>query len=296
MEIIQVKQENQERLFKYSSKYGPEHDSSFLPGRDFSVTHEHPSYLLVDAGQTIGAVSLMRTPRFLGAGKGRFSILHSNRGRESDYARLLGAIRPHFQGLREVFLFLPEHQDQTAKILAGLGFQVERFSFVLQRSGPALPEPVFPEGVYVQPLSSGDRDGIRRFSACLNQEFKGLAGHTPSSPEDIASWFADQSYLENGLCLLIKGGEAIGTIAMMKDVDDQGAGEILAFGILPGQQGKGLGRSLFRYGFNFLLKWGLTPVFLAVNGENHTALKLYRSEGFHLIESVVCHSFQISRG
>ncbi|MFN2113151.1 MAG: GNAT family N-acetyltransferase [Anaerolineales bacterium] len=291
-EIIRVDGDNQQQLYDYSLKYGAEHDSSYLPGRDFELSEEHPSYLLVKDGQAAGAVSLMRTSRFLSVHKARFSILHSILENRDAYAKLLDAVRPHFLDLESVFLFIPEAKDETAGILGQLGFQVERYAFILEREGPALPAPAFPEGITVHKLEREDQDGLRQFSDCINEEFKDLAGHTHSTAEFIQGFFDDTCYLEGGVCLLKKGAEPIGTIAMMRDVDDPKAGEIMAFGVLEDYRGAGVGRNLFRYGFNFLIDHGLKPVFLSVNGENHNAIKLYQSEGFDLTQSVVCFSLQ----
>lgn len=292
-EIFRVDKDSQQLLYDYSLKYGAEHDSSYLPGRDFELSAEHPSYVLVKDGQAAGAVSLMRTSRFLSVQKGRFSILHSVLGDKDSYAKLLDAIRPHFLDLQSVYLFIPEAKDDTANILGQLGFQVERYSFILEREGPPLPEPVFPAGITVHTLDREDLDGLQQFADCINEEFKDLAGHTHSTPEFIQGTFDDACYLEGGVCLLKKGDEAIGTIVMMRDVDDPKAGEIMGFGVSEGYRGVGLGRNLFRYGFNFLIERGIRPVFLSVNGENHNAIKLYQSEGFNLTESVVCFSLSI---
>lgn len=294
--IIPVDHKNQQQLFNYCTEYGAEHDSSYLPGRDFEFGAEHPSYLLLDNGKVVGAVSLMRTSRFLSVGKGRFSILHSVLGSREAYGQLLEAIRPHFRDLRSVYLFIPEQNQRTAGILEELGFQVERFSFILERRGPSLPAPVLPEGIFIQSLTREDLDDLHQFADCINEEFQELAGHTPSSAEFIQDYFDDPCYLEGGVCLLKKGTEAIGTIVMMRDVDNPEAGEIMGFGVLPAQRGLGLGRNLFRYSFNFLINRGYQPVILSVNGENHNALKLYQSEGFQLIESVVCYSLETTEG
>ncbi len=290
--IFRVDKDNQGQLYDYCSKYAVEHDSSYVPGRDFEISEEHPSYLLIDDDQVIGAVSLMRTKRFLSVNKGRFSIFHANNGDTPAYNKLLEAIRPHMDDLQNVFMFIPEKNDSSAGLLRDLGFEIERFSFILERSEPALSEPVFPEGVFVHPLDPTDQEGISQFAACVNEEFKDLAGHTPSKAEDIQTWFEDQSHIEGGLCLLKKGNEPIGTIGLVKDLDDMKAGEISAFGILEEYQGLGLGRNLLRYGFNFLIEKGLTPVILSVNGENRGAIKLYESEGFILTESVVCYTLE----
>jgi len=292
-DIIQVNIDNQGQLYNYCSKFAVEHDSSYIPGRDFELSEEHPSYLLLEDDQVAGAVSLMRTKRFLSVEKGRFSIFHSKTGQIESYIQLLEAIRPHMDDLQNVFMFIPEKNESSAGILSDLGFEIERFSFVLERSEPALSEPVFPEGITVHPLDSTDQEGISQFVACLNEEFKELAGHTTNTAEDIQTWFEDQSYIEDGMCLLKKGGEAIGTISLMRDLDDMNAGEIGAFGILEKYRGLDLGRNLLRYGINYLIEKELKPIILAVNGENHGAIKLYEKEGFNLTESVVCYHLVI---
>lgn len=289
-DIIRVDKDNQRQLYDYCSNYAVEHDSSYVPGRDFDLSEEHPSYLLIENDQVAGAVSLMRTKRFLSVGKGRFSIFHAKNGDLAALEKLLEAIRPHMDDLQNVFMFIPEEKKRTAGILSELGFEIERYSFILERTEPALSEPVFPEDIFVYPLDPADREGTSQFAACLNEEFKDLAGHTPSTWEDIQTWFEDQSHLEGGLCLLKKGQEAIGTIGLVKDLDNLEAGEIGAFGILEKYRGLDLGRNLLRYGINFLNEKELSPVILSVNGENHAALKLYTTEGFDLTESVVCYT------
>ncbi|MFN2281862.1 MAG: GNAT family N-acetyltransferase [Anaerolineales bacterium] len=288
--IIPVDHDNQDQLYAYCAQYGVEHDGSFQPGRDFGISAEHPSYLLTEGSQVTGAVSLMRTERFLNVGKARFSIFHTRTEDLQSYAALLDAIRPHIEDLKSVFLFIPEDKRKIAGILESLGFEVERYSFILEHRGTTLPDPVFPEGICVYQLTPDDLEGLRQFAYCINEEFKDLAGHTPSSAEFIQTFFDDVGYIAGGLCLLKKGDEPIGTIGLMHDVENMAAGEILAFGILERYRGLGLGRNLLRYGYNFLLNQGLAPVILSVNGENHAAIKLYESEGFQLTESVVCYS------
>jgi mycothiol synthase len=293
MKVIKVTEDNIKRLIKYALEFGTEHDSSYLPGRDFDLSAEHPSYLLMEKDQVVGAVSLMRTKRFLSVNKGRFSIFHAKKTDLVSYEKLREAIRPHMSDLQSVFMFIPENKDTTAVLLTELGFEIERYSFILERSEPALPEPVFPEGIEVHALHPADLEDIAQFVDCLNKEFKDLAGHTTNSAEDILTWFDDRSYLDGGICLLKKGQDPIGTISLMQDLDDVNAGEILAFGIVDEYRGQNLGRNLLRYGTNFLMRKKLSPVILSVNGENHAAIKLYEAEGYVLTDSVVCYSLEI---
>ena len=251
--IIPVDQNNQDQLYEYCAQYGAEHDASYIPGRDFKISEDHPSYLLVEGDRVTGAISLMRTKNFLSVGKGRFSIIHARSGDAGDYAILLQAIQPHLEDLRSVYLFIPEENHRIAEILEGMDFQVERFSFILERGGSALPDPVFPDDIYIYQLTPDDREGMGQFADCINEEFKDLAGHTPSSADFIQTFFDDVGYIKDGLCLLKKGEEPIGTIGLMHDVENMAAGEIMAVGVLEKYRGLGLGRNLLRYGFNFLI-------------------------------------------
>ncbi len=291
-EIKPVSENNQAQFYDYCRSFAEEHDSSYIPGRDFQISSEHPSFLLLEDDVVIGAVSLMKTSRFLKIDKARFSIFHSRSGNLEAYSELLEAIRPHMKDVASVFLFIPEVRKETAAVLEELGFQVERYSFVLEHEGPALPAPDFPDGFVVHSLEPDDLEGAAQYADCLNAAFKHLAGHAPSTGEEVLSWFEDQSNLEGGICLLKKDEIPVGTISLAKDLDDLTQGEIMGFGIIPQYQGSGLGRSLFRYGFNFLLDKGFCPVVLSVNGENHNALRLYESEGFRLVESVVCYNLR----
>ena len=60
------------------------------------------------------------------------------------------------------------------------------------------------------------------------------------------------------------------------------AGEIATLGVAHAYQGRGLGRALLRWGARWLAHRGALPITLLVDGENESALTLYRSEGFRV--------------
>jgi mycothiol synthase len=289
LRIETVTHANEGLLIEYARDHGREHDDSYLPGRDFTLSPQYPSYLLLEDGEVVGAACLMRSRRYLSVRKGRFSIFHSTfRGQEA-YSLLLEAVQPHLKGLDSVYVFLPTPLAETRAILEELGFKIERFSFVLERPTTGIEEVDFPPGYMVTQLESSDEEGIRHFSEVVNLAFKNLAGHTPSLPQDIRVWFDYEGYLPGGICLLSKGAEPVGTVCVTIESEDPQAAELGAFGIIPDYQGLGLGRKLLRHGVAFAASHGLSPVILAVNAENETALELYRSEGFSLTESLVCY-------
>jgi hypothetical protein len=64
------------RFVRYASVHGSEHDDSYLPGAEFRISSDQPSYVLLRDDIVIGAVSLMRTSRYRQAGR-PFSIFHT---------------------------------------------------------------------------------------------------------------------------------------------------------------------------------------------------------------------------
>ena len=225
MRIEPVTAANDARLIDYCAAHGPEHDASFLPGRDFALSAENPAYLLlqdetvpvvaaetvVATGTVVGAAVLLGARPHAAGQKRRFSVLHSVLGTQAAYAMLLEAVRPHLAGLHSAYLFIPEGAQGAAAILAGLGFRVERHSYVLRRSGPAAPAR-FPDGYRVQHLDPADGPGLGQFARCINESFAELAGHTDATADDIRAYFDDPFYIEGGICLLKQGDEPVGTV------------------------------------------------------------------------------------
>ena len=290
LRLERVTEASDARMLSYCAEHGLEHDASFLPGHDFGLSPDYPAYLLLKEATPVGAVVLMRSSRYVAVRRGRFSILHSALGSQDAYSMLLGAIRPHFEGLRTVYMFLPEKRRDTGLILTQLGFHIERYSFVLRRQAPAATQAAFPSGCIVQHLAVSDRPGIAEFAECVNAAFSHLEGHIDSSADDIGAWFEAKGYLEGGICLLRMNHEPIGTICVMREDEDSQSADISALGVLSGHRGVGLGRALLRYAITFALGQGLHSVVLSVNAANEAALTLYKSEGFVIHETMVCYS------
>jgi mycothiol synthase len=291
--IHPVDGKNADELIKYSSAYGPEHDESYLPDHSFKVSEEQPSYLLYDEQKVVGAVSLLRTPRYLSTSQARFSIFHSMLNSVEAYKTLFQAVQPDMQDLERAFLFLPEQNRATIGILKSLGFSIERFAFVLMNKHPEQKPVEFPLQFELIPLERGNDVRLRQFAGCLNENFRDLAGHTHNSPDELRKWFDDGAYLDGGLILLVANGKPAGTLSVMRDTSDSETAEILAFSLSKEHRGRGLGRLFLRFGVNFALNRKFQHVALSVNAENKLALQLYLTEGFIVSESMACYAFHI---
>ena len=285
--------ENAAELVRYSTTYGSEHDESYLPDHGFRVSEEQPSYLLYHEREVVGAVSLLRTPRYLSVRRARFSIFHSKLNSADAYRALFQAVQPDIQDLERVFLFLPEQNRPTIAVLKSLGFSIERTSFVLLNEHPKKKPVDFPPLVELIPLEHGNDHRLRQFAECLNENFRDLAGHTHNSPDELRGWFEDDDYLDGGLILLAVNGKPAGTLAVMRDCSDPEAAEILAFSLSKEHRGHGLGKLFLRHGVNLALDRGFRHVVLSVNAENKRALRLYLAEGFVVTESMACYAFYV---
>jgi len=85
---------------------------------------------------------------------------------------LFQAILPHTRDLHSAYLFLPPAKRETAAIWQQLGFQVERYSFVLYNHEPGTREVQFPAGFSVESLARRMRPQ-ERLRALINQNFAG---------------------------------------------------------------------------------------------------------------------------
>ena len=295
LRVEPVTPSNVAQLVQYCARHGAEHDSSYLPGTRFTVTPEQPSYLLLSDGSVVGAASLMLTPRYLSVGTGRFAIIHSTMKSAEAYARLYAAAQPHTRGLRTVYLFLPEKVQDTAAILQGLGFHIERYSYVLRKAPAVSGDIVWPEGVAVEALDPENAVGAQQLADCLNDSFAALAGHADVSAGDVRSWFDEEEHLDGGICLLKQDGRPIGTVMVMTDCEDPAQAEVGGLGIVRAFQGRGLGRLLLRYAVGFAVQNRFGSVVLSVNAENQSALQLYQAEGFSIIGTMVCYAKDCSQ-
>jgi mycothiol synthase len=281
-------------MIRYCAEHGSEHDDSYLPSPDFVPSPQQPSYLLMEDGQVVGAVSLMRTPRFTQSNQARFAIFHALANSDVAYRRLFDAIKPHFDGLDEVFLFITEQLGESIAILEGLGFAATRYSFVLEKPDLSQPQPRFHPGVRVRTLLPNDDDGLQAFARLINLNFGLLAGHTDIGANEIRGWFKEPEYLDGGIVLLTADEGPIGTASVSREYGHEERAEVSALGIAPSHRGEGLGRGLLRWAGDFALEKGFRGMVLSVNAENEGALQLYRSEGYQLIETVVCYTYPCS--
>lgn len=265
-----------------------EHLAGFVPDGD------NPACIaLDDAGQVVGAASLIMGDYMRRGNRARFRIFHSEGGDIECYKGMLEALLPHAAGLGHLFIYAQELNHGQRNALEALGFRPERYTFLLLHEDGEVPCAVLPEGYDIKPFAAG-RDE-QHWCTVRNAAFASLRGsETPMTPEMAAAQNTGGGLLSGGAMVLWHGQKPVGVVRAEEDeVDGRPVAEIGPLAILPEYQGRGLGRAMLRTALRFAQERGFGRAALCVNAENERATALYLNEGFIKVEMVVCYRYEL---
>lgn len=182
-------------------------------------------------------------------------------------------------GIRELAFSGWEPLEPAEAMANALGYRYDRSLWLMERPrGTPVAEPSWPEGVTVRLLDGGE-DSLRDWNDGFNQSFAGTYRYVPSPIEHVRELAAKPDFRPDGILLAYRGG-AIAGFCRIELFENRG--EIGTLGTTPAARGIGLGRALLRWGIRWLERENTLPVTLLVDGQNETALRLYRSEGFEV--------------
>ena len=157
------------------------------------------------------------------------------------------------------------------------GFRLERELHHMRAPLPLAETPQFPPGMEIR----GFRSGVDE-EAWLEGNNRIFSGHPENGNWEMAdldrrrrrSWFSSE-----GLRMAWDGEELAGFC--WTKVPFPRAGEIYVIGVLPGYQGRGLGKSLLLEGIRYMHSYQQARAcVLYVEASNVLALNMYRSMGF----------------
>lgn len=289
--IVALSSERLEDFKAYCRKHRQEVDDSYLYEEDlaeFQIHEEHPTYLAVtEEGEVVGAVSIIADAYQRKGKQARFRILHSESGDPAVYRRLLDEIVKHGADLEAMFIFAPSVNPGLMEIVAQLGFQVERYSFLLVNEPLEPASYELPEGYGIRAFRPGEDE--EAWCVVRNAGFAQLKGsQTPITPDMVAKYPAESDYLNGGMLFLVHEGRPVGIVRCADDEYlDAPIMNIGPLALLPEYQGKGLGRLLLRRALAFGRDNGYNRAILCVNAENERAKALYLQEGFKEAEYAV---------
>ncbi|MFZ7946003.1 GNAT family N-acetyltransferase [Neobacillus sp. 19] len=297
MQLKSLDEVNINDFVAYCLKHRNEVDDSFLYDQDlehFMFSSENPTYLVYSpANEVLAVVSLIIDDYHRRGRKGRFRIFHSEVDSRETYLLLWNALKPHLEGIDHVFVFVPFTNNQLVSRVEELGFQIERYTYVLVRQEKMTPFYQLPEGYQIRPFRSGlDEDS---WCSVRNKSFATVKGNeTPITPDMVSKMVLDKDYIDGGMLVLYHFNHPIGVIKGASDAyDGKPIMNIGTVAIDPDYQGKGLGRCLLRAALQMAKDKGYDRTILCVNADNEGALALYLKEGFIQAEGVICYTYNL---
>ena len=189
--------------------------------------------------------------------------------------------RPIAGGLDEIVMSAWQPNEAAAAFAARHGFRYARSFWKMERPSEGRSEPVWPTGVSVR-VFDGSEQAIVDWNHAYNASFAEHYRYVPSTLEHARQRAKDPNFLKEGLALAYRDGRCVG-LCRNERVGNEA--EIGVLGVVPEARGIALGRALLRWGVAWFAERGDTHVTLRVDGENESALGLYRSEGFAVVRT-----------
>ena len=240
------------------------------------------TFLALEAGEPAGFSIAFALPEADGGHRGALRIAVATRFRRRGLGTLL------LERATAAWRERKEQRPRTVEVAAWQpslegdgfaahhGFQHARWFWRMSRRPRPVPELSWPAGVTTR-VFDGTDVMLRDWTTAYNDSFAEHWGFVPGIVEDARKMAKDPLIQGGGLIVAYRGGvisgfcrnEAVGT-----------TGVVGVLGVSPAARGIGLGRALLRWAIAQLEGAGFEKVSLLVDGENETALKLYRSEGF----------------
>ena len=211
----------------------------------------------------------------------RLGVLATHRRRGVGNALLAAteAVLDRFRvshGLSEVSVSAWEPNPAARAFAEHHGFQAARHFWRMERSRGPVAMPTWPPGIVVRTFDGGET-ALVDFNRAYNHAFAEHYHYVRSSLEDTRATLMQSRFRPEALALAYRGDECVG---FCRNARWGEPGEVALIGVVPEARGLGLGRALLRWGVARLQDEQASPVYLMVDGENESALTLYRSEGF----------------
>jgi len=156
------------------------------------------------------------------------------------------------------------------------GLVFSRNYWLMERPLGGLLAPEWPADVTVRTF---DGSRLQDLTDVYNDSFADHEHFAPGTIEEAESITQTDVFRAGGLALAYRGDDCVG---FCRCTIYPGKGEISVIGTAKRARGIGLGRALLRWGVAWLEREGAPRVTLMVDGENESALRLYRQEGYEV--------------
>ena len=190
----------------------------------------------------------------------------------------LAALAERMPGCREISASAWEPCLEATGFFVRHEFRTVRHFWMMERPVDGLQAPEWPREIEVRAFD-GSEQALTDWNDVYNSSFARHYHYVPGTVETCRTLAASPRFADGALLLAYEGARCVG---FCRDDIHTASGEVSTLGVAPEWQGRGLGRALLRWGAQWLVEHGALPITLIVDGENESALRLYRSEGFQV--------------
>lgn len=158
-----------------------------------------------------------------------------------------------------------------------LGFEIFREVILMEAALPA-PQPPVRHDYRIRRFQPGDEHLIARLN---NEAFRGHRENAAMTPEAVEELGGGHESVPSGVLIVERAEDGDPAGFCWTTTPRRGVGEIFLIGLTPKHQGRGLGVLLLRSALKVLFEErGAASCELWTDGDNDTALALYRDHGF----------------
>ena len=227
-----------------------------------------------------------------------YVVVHPEHRRKGLGSQLLALVlkRARELGVTNILVYANEHNQASNAFLAHHNFQQVGSSGSLKLEGNReYPSAEFPKGFTLKRYSEVNDPLI--LLRALNECYLGMWGHghndNPSEEERTSPRFL-QYYDADDILLLFDEKDSIFGISSLKSQGkretDGGLSDLLdGPGIIPEYRQQGYQRQMVLAGIEHLRRKGNHPITLEFWGDNESALDIYRSLGFEMVNRYVAY-------
>lgn len=184
-----------------------------------------------------------------------------------------------------------EDNETAAAFAAQSRFVEERRYWRMQFTGDAV-APAWPARVSLEPFDHSEGRLMDWHTAYL-LSFANHHRSAMSTLEQTRALADATGFRADGVALAYLDGICAG---FCRCTVSGAHGDIALLGVVPGARGVGLGRALLRWGTAWLRGQGIAIPRLMVDGQNESALQLYRSEGWNVERTRIFRSRPLRDG
>ncbi len=170
---------------------------------------------------------------------------------------------------------------EAASFAARHGFRHARYYWLMECPNDRPVEIHWPAGIETRVFDGSlhaFEDWNDAYNASFAEHYHGVRG----TVADTRALMARPDVRADSCLLAYRGDRCVG---FCRNDLYPARGEVAILGTVPEARGIGLGRALLRWGVQWLQRAGAPRITLIVDGENESALRLYRSEGFETVRT-----------